>query len=234
VLHRYQDLQFRFLSRFSEARSKEFALHGFSRRIGTLRRCIQNVYALYAPTRADIPDKDTVLDLTINLQSFLFNLFGAIDNLARIWVVENEVVDAKGRPLPAKRISFKNEDVRASLNPDFLGYMDGLKDWLDYLDSFRHALAHRVPPYIPPYNVRTKDAARYSELDDLKNKAALAGDVGEYERLDAEQMQLAWFVPGLTHAFSEAPGVIAFHAQVIADSNTLIEIAENFLAQPNW
>jgi hypothetical protein len=29
-------------------------------------------------------------------------------------------------------------------------------------------------------------------------------------------------------------GRVAFHAQILADSNTIIEIAEKFLAQQSW
>src|SRR5690348_3990414 len=60
----------------------EYVGHGFVRRLGTLKRRIENVYSIYRPERSDKPSRDECVDLTINLQSFIFNVFGCIDNLA--------------------------------------------------------------------------------------------------------------------------------------------------------
>src|SRR5712691_1275185 len=54
----------------------EFVRHGFVRRLGTLKRCIENVYSVYLPERCDKPARNECLDLAINLQSFIFNVFG--------------------------------------------------------------------------------------------------------------------------------------------------------------
>src|SRR5712691_8547084 len=68
----------------------EFVRHGFVRRLGTLKRCIENVYSVYLPERCDKPTRNECLDLAINLQSFIFNVFGCIDNLAWVWVKEKD------------------------------------------------------------------------------------------------------------------------------------------------
>jgi hypothetical protein len=69
----------------------EYVRHGFLRRLGTLQRCIQNIYFAYPPERSDIPSRNECVDLAINLQSFIFNVFGCIDNLAWVWAIENEL-----------------------------------------------------------------------------------------------------------------------------------------------
>jgi hypothetical protein len=74
----------------------EYIRHGFVRRLGTLKRCIENVFSIYPPERSDKPSRDECVDLAIDLQSFIFNVFGSIDNLAWIWVREKQIRDKKG------------------------------------------------------------------------------------------------------------------------------------------
>jgi hypothetical protein len=67
--------------KFKNERAHEFAAHGFARRIGTLTRCIENVFALLDPEDETIPTTETCNDATAYIQAFLFNVFGALDNL---------------------------------------------------------------------------------------------------------------------------------------------------------
>jgi hypothetical protein len=81
----YERLMGEYLSlRLTNEAAYEYVRHGFVRRLGTLKRCIENVYSTYPPERSDKPPRDECLDLAINLQSFVFNVFGCIDNLA--WI----------------------------------------------------------------------------------------------------------------------------------------------------
>ena len=73
----YERLIFEYLSlRLTNETAQEYARHGFVRRLGTLKRSIENVYSIYPPERFDKPTRDECLDIAINLQSFLFNVFG--------------------------------------------------------------------------------------------------------------------------------------------------------------
>ena len=93
----YERLMFQYFSlRLTNESAHEYARHGFVRRLGTLKRCIENVYSIYPPERFDKPSRDECLDLAINLQSFVFNVFGCLDNLAWIWVNERAVRDKRG------------------------------------------------------------------------------------------------------------------------------------------
>ena len=217
---------------FAEAhpKSSEYALHGFVRRIGTLQRCIQNVYSIYPPRRSNIPSREDCVDLTINLQSFVFNVFGCVDNLAWIWVLEREITK-DGQKLPSKDVGFNKKIIQQSLTAEFRSYMANLGGWFKYLESFRHALAHRIPLYIPPYVVRPRNHERYSDLERKKNDAIRRRNFDEYHRLDLEQSELGEFVPEMRHSFVERSGSAVFHAQMLADWNTVAEMAEKFVAQ---
>src|SRR5688572_15060337 len=81
---------------FNNPDAYEYARHGFLRRIKTLQRCVQNIFTICPPDRTERPSSDELDDIIINLQSFVFNIFGCIDNLAWIWVKEKQLKNKKG------------------------------------------------------------------------------------------------------------------------------------------
>jgi hypothetical protein len=92
----YQSLLTQYAFRkFKNDQSNEFAKHGFMRRIKTLLRCIHNIYRICPPSNEDKLSADDLYDVSINLQSFIFNLYGACDNLAWIWVKEKDIRNKK-------------------------------------------------------------------------------------------------------------------------------------------
>jgi hypothetical protein len=129
----------------------EYVRHGFLRRIKTLQRCIENIYTICPPERADIPSQDELDDIIINLQSFVFNIFGCIDNLAWIWVKEKQLKNKKGELLSGGYVGLmsegKNQIVRESFSQDFQDCLCCAKAWYKNLEDFRHALGHRIPLY---------------------------------------------------------------------------------------
>ncbi len=216
---------------YKTARAKEYAEHGFSRRLNTLVRCIDKVFEILPPDRVDIPTRQEVIDASINIQAFIFNVFGCTDNLAWIWVLEKNLTKNDGSPIPNHQVglSRKYELVRKSLTPELQKYLNGVDDWFDYLENFRHALAHRIPLYIPPYVVTTDNEAAYKTLEDHKMKASQDGDLEEYDRLSAEQMGLVKFRPWMTHSFQENAKPVVFHAQLLADFKTIEELGRKIL-----
>jgi hypothetical protein len=118
----YERLMDEYLSlRLTNEAAYEYVRHGFIRRLGTLKRCIENVYSIYPPERSDKPTRDECLDLDINLQSFMFNVFGGIDNLAWIWVKERRPKDNRGRPLRDQHVGLRSRRVPVLLRADFFG-----------------------------------------------------------------------------------------------------------------
>jgi hypothetical protein len=132
-------------------------LHSYKPREIERKRYVQNVYTIYPPDRTDKPSSDELDDLSINLQSFVFNVFGCIDNLAWIWVKEKQLKNKKGELLSGGSVGLMSEErnriVRESFSRDFQDYLNRMKDWYKHLENFRHALAHRIPLYVPPYSL---------------------------------------------------------------------------------
>jgi hypothetical protein len=227
---RYEVLYERVLTRrYVSERGKEFGHHGFLRRLQLLRRCIRNVYTLVPPERIEAPDDDTRHDAELQVQAFVFHIFGAADNLAWIWVNEKNVRKNDGSPLPDGAIGIRKDRVRASFTPEFRAYLDEREPWFDCLEGFRHALAHRIPLYIPPHMVTPANANAYQELDRRMFAAAVRMDFAEGERLKAEQRQLTFFRPWMQHSFIEEARPLVFHPQMLADFNTIDEMGNKML-----
>lgn len=225
------------MHRFSNPLAAEFAMHGFVRRVKTLKRCIENIYVICPPARSSKLASQELSDLTINLQGFVFNVFGCLDNLAWVWVKEKNVTNTKGQELKSSQIGLgeneKYEYVLKSLPDDLRNYLETErhKKWHKHLEDFRHALAHRIPLYVPPYVVNDEEAAKERELEGLRTTALKAHRFDEYERLSEEIEKIGKFVPWMTHSFSEESKHVVFHAQILADWNTVIEVAQKFLSE---
>jgi hypothetical protein len=191
------------------------------------------VYRICPPERDDKLSADELSDLTINLQGFVFNTFGCLENLAWIWVKEKDIRNNQGEPLPKNQIGFgaKYELVRESFSGDFQNYLKGLSEWFLQMENFRHALAHRIPLYVPPYVLNKSEAAKEQEIERSRREALRRHDFDEYERLTIELEDIGKFVPWMTHSFSERSRQVVFHAQMIADWNTIVEISEKFLVE---
>lgn len=169
----------------------------------------------------------------MNIQAFVFNTFGGIDNLAWIWVLEKGLTKDDGSPIPDIWVGLrkKNKLVRDSFSPEFQECLSKLDNWFDNLNDFRHALAHRVPLYIPPYVVPNDKEAAYQQLNARMTEALNRLDFEEHERLSAEQMTLARFIPCVTHSFEEKVTPVFFHCQMLADFKTIEVLAQKMLTE---
>lgn len=198
---------------FKNDRAREFATHGFSRRIRTLTHCIENVFNRLPPDDDAIPTTEACIDAAAYVQAFLFNIFGALDNLAWTWVQEKDIKNQDGGQLKETRVGLgkKFRDIRRTFSPLFRGYLDGHQDWFKHLADFRHALAHRIPLYIPRYAIVNHKEYAYLQAQ----KEAVVGDPQEFDRLTQEQMKHVQFQPVMVHSFSEKSSRIVFHPQIL-------------------
>ncbi|MSO93944.1 MAG: hypothetical protein EXQ86_11175 [Rhodospirillales bacterium] len=234
VVGKYQQLLTGYLERtYKNQRAQEFAKQGFSRRLKTLVRCIERVFEILPPDRIDLPTGDERTDAEINVQAFIFNVFGCADNLAWIWVLEKGLTRENGSPIPNRSVGLggKSEIVRRSFSPEFQKYLEGLNGWFCHLENFRHALAHRIPLYIPPYIISTDMLTTYQELGNRMVEALKRHEFQEYDRLSAEQEALAVFIPYITHSFEEKAAIVVVHAQMLADFNTIEALGRKMIEE---
>ncbi len=234
VRSRHDELMIAYVCRqWENPRAREFATHGLSRRLSTLVRCIEKVFALLPPEVREVPEDNDRIDATICIQAFVFNIFGCLDNFAWILVSEKNITSPDGRPLRNLQINISKQDslVRHALSEGFIKYLDGLRDWFSYQEGYRHSLAHRIPLYIPPYTVDPKNKSKFRELGELMASAAKACDFAEYDKLDTQQKTLGTFSPLMQHSFAEGARPVVFHVQLLADFKTIIELGEKVLSE---
>ncbi len=219
------------LLELKDPRAVEFARQGLPRRLKVTVRCITNVFDDIPPERTVLPSRDELSDATINIQSYVFNVYGAIDNLAWVWMCEKGQKRHDGTPIPDTHVGLgpKNESVRGTLSQEFQDYLKTLDAWFEHLASLRHALAHRIPLYIPPYVIERKDEAAYKDFEKKMAEAAKKHDFAEYDRLSAEQLKLGRFRPWVQHSFEEKAKPVVFHAQMLSDFNTVDELSRKML-----
>jgi hypothetical protein len=224
---KYQSLLMKYVMLpLKDVTAKEYATQGFPRRLGVMAHCIHNVFTTLPPEKEEIPSKTQIFDATINIQAFLVNAFGCIDNLARIWIHEKPVTTARGKPLPKGEIGLAvhHRHVRTSLSQPFQDYLKTLDQWLTFMGNFRHALAHRIPLYIPPYTVRPQDEAAYNEIEQKMIDASMKGELAEHGALAEEQQKLMRFLPWMHHSYVEKGKPAVFHPQLLADFHTVEEL----------
>jgi hypothetical protein len=212
---------------YRQATAHEMATHGFSRRLQGLQHTMERIFELLSPND-EKPDPLTVLDVTAMLQAFVINIYGAIDNLARIWVQEAGIVGEKGRPLPASFVGFgpRHLAVRATVPAYLLAELVAADDWFGYLEDYRHALAHRVPFYIPPKILNRPEQTEFERLNDEISAAVGRRDRQSVFELQAQQSALGTFRPMIMHSFNEGAIPMRFHPQMLCDFSTTVLIAE--------
>jgi hypothetical protein len=220
-----------FLLPLKNARAREFARQGFARRLQIMVHCIDKVFELVPPNIIDKPTRPDLIDITINIQAFMINVFGAIDNLAWIWVSEKNLKMPSGRPISGARIGLgpKYCEVRESFSPPFQDFLRKLDGWFDGMGDYRNALAHRISPYVPPYTVTNDNQSAYMELIRSMNVAMSEKDFETVERLVGELDRLGKFNPWLQHSFEEEAIPIYFHPQLLADFNTVESIGSRLI-----
>jgi hypothetical protein len=69
---------------FENEKAKHYAQQGFARRIQILKRCIDKVFKIIPLGTVKVPSKARLYDAEINIQAFLANVYGIVDNLA--WI----------------------------------------------------------------------------------------------------------------------------------------------------
>ena len=107
----------------------------------------------------------------------------------------------------------------------------GKDEWFKQLEDFRHSLAHRMPPFVPPCITTPDKEAPYNEIQVAMDDAIARRDFDTYCEKSEQQCALGIFRPVMLHSVVETEADIAFHPQIIADFATVEEIGRNMLAE---
>lgn len=203
--------------------AKEHCIYGLCRRILTLRGCLSRILLIAPPTRTKVLLLDEKIDLTSHLHCFFINNSGSYDNLAWIWYWEK--LGEKDKE------NFKKYDVdlfkkkfQQCLPQQLKEKCKEFNNWHNYLIEFRDPLAHRIPFYVPLYDVPKKNSARYAELNSqwhsTLNPDEMKNIMDEMDSLGVYAGEMIRSPKNLTR--------VNIH-QVLTDAITLLDMIELYL-----
>ena len=211
-------------------RGREFGVHGLARRIKTIEYGLRDVFEIIPPESKQ-PSMRELSRANSITHSILVNVFGSLDNIAHLWVHENHVRDADGNLLVKTEVGLAkhHKKVLSSLPSELRSYVETLEDWHRYLSDYRHALAHRIPPYLVPRTLTDADRELWRSMEKDKLEAIEGYDFERHDAISQEQDLLGTYNPLMMHSFIEGARPVRFHGQIICDALTVHELGERFL-----
>ena len=233
IYERYIDLSLAYLKKdFKAPKAREFAEHGFCRRVNLMAHCIRVVFEKIPPDTTHPLNLEEVLDATVYFQVFRFNVFGCLDNLAHIWVEEMNIKQDNEKKIPDPSVSFfarhkHNQNINKRLSEEFCLYLNSLNPWFQNLKNFRDAIAHRIPVYIPPYCTSDEETEEYLDIGLSANKE----DFHKHGEPKSNLESASYFLPIATHSFMENSEQILFHPQMLSDYNIIDKIGRKLLRE---
>jgi hypothetical protein len=185
---------------------------------------MHNKYISHHPARIRL---DATQDVAIQAQAFIFNLFGCLDNLAWVWVLEQNITKPDGAPLPPEWIGLrpKNIAVRNSLSEELHNSLKSMAEWFEYLENYRHALAHRIPLYIPPFAIAPHNEEKYRDLEVRIGELMQQRQLDKMQAIKREQDALKFFRP----FFAGQINMMEVHPQILCDFKTIESIGAKLL-----
>ena len=208
-------------------RAREYVGHGIFRRLKTIRSCIENIFTIFPAGRTELLSEEERSNVQINLHAFFINIHGVPDNLAWAYVIEKslEMKIEGGR----NGIGLFHKNTKLHLPDQVCDYLysEPIKSWQkDYAKNYRDALAHRIPPYIPPSIQGPTQQERYKELDHQITEAVKHGNFDHAQTLTEEQDTIGAICPAFLHSFLDttACSPVLMHPQIIVDAKTVMEI----------
>lgn len=217
-----------------DGRVKEHLSYGASRRLQVLRRAISNVFKLF-PLEQETPlPFDVLTDVQINLHAFTINLYGAFENLAWAYVLQKGLLEEIG---DFRRVGMFSTATQRHLPAAVREWLENpeMEQWrLSYLKSYRDALAHRIPLYIPPSEVTSQDVARLRELEQQCAGHIENLDLDALEAAQLEQRSIGTPSFQFLHAIhpDEAAQPVLMHPQLVCDALTITAFSNVFF--DNW
>jgi hypothetical protein len=159
------------------------------------------------------------------------NLYGVFDNWAWAFVLRHQL---EGETGGKRGIGLFNKKTTKHLPSPLRDYLSSatITNWHDnYLKSFRDALAHRIPLYIPPAEYTTEEGERCSSLEREKAELINSMQLDRLDELYAEQEKIGSPSFVFLHAYAEddPPKPILIHPQLLSDAGSIVEFGTLFL-----
>lgn len=211
-----------------DKKALEFLLHGASRRVKVIKRCIDNIYEIFPPDRESLLKNDELTDVVINMHAFLINSYGLLENLAWAWIYEKEIKSLINNKW---QVGLFKAETQEHFTEKFRAYLntENIQNWnSDYLVNYRDALAHQIPLYVPPKHLTPEQIEKEKELEIKIRLFIKSNDFDAVELLRNEQENLGSVAPMFIHSLTTENKYAILHYQIINDFKTIEEIVNNY------
>lgn len=225
--------------RLTSPRARNFALQGIGRRLPLIARGARNIFRLYPPEAAELLSLETCDEVAIQFQAFAINMYGLLDNIAWVCVLES---GGALNPLHVGLFKPKVEPYLPTALKDYIGQPTTLTWFNEYGKAYRDSTAHRIPPYLPSRAYTTEEAKTYRELDRRASETLTEvsrahddvtralGVMKQYEHLVQEKESLGSnsLLVALSLNGEDPTPPVYLHPQVLCDWSLAVELLEVF------
>lgn len=225
--------------RLTNPRARSFALQGIGRRLPLIARGACNIFTLYPPDTAELLSLETCDEVAIQFQAFAINMYGLMDNIAWVCVLES------GGELNPLKISLFKREVEPYLPNELRNYVcapTSLTWFSEYGKAYRDSTAHRIPPYLPSRAYTPEEGKSYQDLERrayvaLSEAGRAYADVARASELTAQYEQLVQekeslgsnsLLVALSLNGDEPTPPVYLHPQVLCDWGLAIELLQVF------
>jgi hypothetical protein len=214
----------------SDQGAREYLHRGVGRRLNVIHLSVSRIFELFPPSRRKPLPKAALNEVQVYLHAFVVNLSGIFDCWAWAFVLRHGLLSNIGGPRDIGMFLQRTQRLLPTALQTYVS-SEPIKSWHEtYLKSFRDALAHRIPLYIPPSAYTSEEARRFNELESQKGEFLRAGNAVEAHRVMDEQDELGTaalvFMQELTSDPNAKP--VFLHPQVNSDAATVVEFGNNF------
>ncbi|RWA52107.1 hypothetical protein AU476_19275 [Cupriavidus sp. UYMSc13B] len=211
----------------------EHLRQGAGRRLKVMARALENIFRMFPPSLQRPLPVDDLNDIQINLHAFFINLYGVLENLAWAFVLRHGLAEK----LAIRDVGLFHKKTRKFFPEELAQYVssDVMLRWRnDYLKTYRDALAHQIPLYVPPSVFTADEAEEYRRLWDEQGKLIRAHEFAlvdkAQEQMEALGRPSLLFVPAFSKIQAHRP--VYLHPQLISDCMTVLECGTVFFR--NW
>lgn len=140
-----------------------FLLHGAGRRLGTMFHCYRAIVHTAHEGRKEPLTHEEQQNLSRDLNLIYMNLRGVLDNFAATFLYER----APNVALDRQHIDLFSKIYRKEIQAfnEIRDVVTTCDEWNKEVKSRRDPVAHRIPLYLPPAILTSKEAATYKEFE---------------------------------------------------------------------
>lgn len=212
---------------FRTQHGKYIAINGFLERIEEMGRCLHKVFDLTPPNDSGIHQSEHCIEAEKNIQAFLFHLIMGLRNLELVWDAEKENRISLGVTNDTCKTGLWRGSISRSYRQSLRNYSTQRMNWHYNVVDFHTSLQHRVPFSAHPSRTGSDPSDLHQIFEAAKREALRTGNHDEHALLDSTERLLDKLHSSSTRTARPTPKLVVFHAQLIADLNTVDDLAHN-------